>query len=522
MKKLLLLLALLIPSAAFAQCNGVFPNNTVCGNISGSSNLPRAMSPSAFLGAAGGSNGQIQYNNSSALGGFTMAGDCTVAIPNITCTKTAGTPFSAFATATDMNTQISRFNSGTGASATTYWSGAGTWTSPTGLRKPNPTNLYVTKTGSDSNDCTLTGASACLTIQRAVNVALGSYDFQGANLTINVGAGTYVESVQIYGPFGGPGTTASGAQLNIKGAGSATTSIAPTTGCSSGVGVRSYARVGLGSIAISTTCASASALLITDYSIASPIDNDLLLGGAPNAVVLAAAGSAFDCNINGSFKITLQGNATFAFLISTQSRVVTGAGVTNVLIGTPAYSFFVDAIDGSFFNWGSSSTWSGSATGRRYTLALNSYIDSEQITTNLPGNDIGIVASGSYYYTNGPLTCIGSQASCRSATAPTGFGASPTLAVAAGSGDQSGQVVITAGAGAATTGTLVIATPSIVQGPIDNRGWCIVGPSNAGTAWPTQTVMQADYTAGGLLNVSWTTSAALTNTANYAINYICQ
>ncbi len=72
MKKLLLVLTLfLTPASAWAQCNGVFANNTVCGNITGSSNLPRPTNPSAFLGAAGGTNGQIQYNNSGALGGLT-------------------------------------------------------------------------------------------------------------------------------------------------------------------------------------------------------------------------------------------------------------------------------------------------------------------------------------------------------------------------------------------------------------------------------------------------------------------
>jgi hypothetical protein len=71
MKKLLLALALLLaPTLASAQCNGVFPNNTVCGNVTGASNLPRPTTPSAFLGAAGGTNGQVQFNNGGALGGL--------------------------------------------------------------------------------------------------------------------------------------------------------------------------------------------------------------------------------------------------------------------------------------------------------------------------------------------------------------------------------------------------------------------------------------------------------------------
>ena len=45
MKKLLLALALLLaPSAAFGQCTGVFPANTICGNLTGSPAPPRAVS----------------------------------------------------------------------------------------------------------------------------------------------------------------------------------------------------------------------------------------------------------------------------------------------------------------------------------------------------------------------------------------------------------------------------------------------------------------------------------------------
>lgn len=75
MKKLLLGLWLLCaPSIALAQCNGVFPNNTACGNISGGSNTPRAIPLTSFPGnVPGGSNGQIQFNNSGAFGGLTDA-----------------------------------------------------------------------------------------------------------------------------------------------------------------------------------------------------------------------------------------------------------------------------------------------------------------------------------------------------------------------------------------------------------------------------------------------------------------
>lgn len=88
MKRFLLVgLLALLPTSASAQCNGVFPNNTVCGNVTGAGAVPRATNPSAFLGAAGGTNGEIQYNSGGALAGATggdvaMSGDATLIQPN--------------------------------------------------------------------------------------------------------------------------------------------------------------------------------------------------------------------------------------------------------------------------------------------------------------------------------------------------------------------------------------------------------------------------------------------------------
>lgn len=54
MKKLLLALALLfVPSIAWAQCNGAFPNNTVCGNLSGGVAPPTAVPTTTLLTGGG-------------------------------------------------------------------------------------------------------------------------------------------------------------------------------------------------------------------------------------------------------------------------------------------------------------------------------------------------------------------------------------------------------------------------------------------------------------------------------------
>lgn len=72
-KKLLLALTLfLVPAAASAQCNGVFANNTVCGNVTGASNTPRPFAVSSipitsaqFDVLFGTTQGSIIYRNAT-------------------------------------------------------------------------------------------------------------------------------------------------------------------------------------------------------------------------------------------------------------------------------------------------------------------------------------------------------------------------------------------------------------------------------------------------------------------------
>jgi len=114
LRALLVLVALIaLIDTAQAQCSGQPSANQICaGPSSGGSGLPgwRALIgadlptiPAAPITVnttviSGGTSGRIPYNNTGLYGEFVMSGDCTIAVPAITCTKTGGAAFAASAT----------------------------------------------------------------------------------------------------------------------------------------------------------------------------------------------------------------------------------------------------------------------------------------------------------------------------------------------------------------------------------------------------------------------------------------
>lgn len=112
MKKLLFVLALLFPSAAFAQCNGVFGANQVCGSLTGG--IPGPVASTSFPSSLPAlPSGQIWIGSIGNIAtGQTPSGDCTFSVAGLViCTKTNGSVFVASAT-TD-TTNASNITSGT-------------------------------------------------------------------------------------------------------------------------------------------------------------------------------------------------------------------------------------------------------------------------------------------------------------------------------------------------------------------------------------------------------------------------
>lgn len=394
----------------------------------------------------------------------------------------------------------------------------------------NPVNLYVSPSGNDSNTCLSVGVP-CLTISHAISIATKTFNLAGAQVKINLAAGTYTKGVIASGIIPGQANIGSGftPMITIIGAGSASTLIDPSTNCASGVyGV--YASdgiiIGLGSVKITTNCANGSGLSIQNGARIFLADNDVNFAGAVDAIIRVGNNASFDANYIGPKSFTISSGAQYAFAGSGNAYIVTGAGVTNFITNTPTFSLcFLSLIDGAFYNEGISSTWSGTASGLRYCLAGGANADREQSIQTTPGSLPGTLQGLSRMYSNGLVAgvsidkpCVGGSAGCRNTTAPTGLGSGGAASMLTGSGDHGGVVTLATGTGPSTSGSVVVAPVSILTGDYGAGGSCVVSLNNIGATWPSGSMVQSWFDTNGI-HITW--SGSVVASASYNISYIC-
>lgn len=241
---------------------------------------------------------------------------------------------------------------------------------------------YVRTDGSDSNDGrTNTSGGAFLTMQKAVDVVSGIF-LNGYDVTIQVGDGTYTAGVSVVQPWLGKGT------VTVVGNTGTPANVIVSVTSNHGFSVQ-HGRLAVDSLEIRTTTAgSLMRSIFGGYLKVSSIrcgtcaaDQMLASGGQIEATgnysIVGGASSHWNTANNG--------------LISVSSRTIT-------LTGTPNFttSFAYAQLGGVMTV--ASNTFSGSATGTRYSSNNNGVINTGGGGASyIPGNVAGSTATGGQY-----------------------------------------------------------------------------------------------------------------------------
>lgn len=249
-----------------------------------------------------------------------------------------------------------------------------------------PRTYYIRIDGSDSNNgLTNTAGGAFLTIQHAINVAT-SLDNNGYDITLQMSAGTFAPPTKLKNIIGA-------GRVIIQGVGS-TTLVRNTVS-----GTSSFGRTGWQGVydllnfkldATGTSC----------YGIGAD-------GGEPG--VLTFGGLDFGAFPSGAHirtgfggyvgnrgrNYTISGAASY-HISCYDGGQVRASSCTVTITGTPAFSVFALADRGGTMLL-NSVTYSGSATGQRYSAVYCGGVLTFGGATYLPGNVAGVATSSGWY-----------------------------------------------------------------------------------------------------------------------------
>jgi hypothetical protein len=247
------------------------------------------------------------------------------------------------------------------------------------------TTINVATTG---NDSTGNGTTApFLTTAKAWAFAQAKLDLNGFVLTIQHAAGTYSVNTTLRGTItgqGGPetvilqGDTTTPTNVNIPGTGSG----------------------------VSITIEGGALCQVQGFNITSSGGQGLYVGAAAvvnfqqcqlgviSGAALASSGGCATLRLTGNYTTT--GNKGVEWNANGGGRIVVAANITITVSGTPAYATcFAFAQNGGVIFHDFTATFSGSATGTRWSAQMNGVIQSGG--TTFPGNVGGTALTGGQF-----------------------------------------------------------------------------------------------------------------------------
>lgn len=243
---------------------------------------------------------------------------------------------------------------------------------------------YVRTDGSDSNTGLVnTSGGAFLTIQKAVDVVCDDLILNNKTVTIQVADGTYTGAIAL---------------RRVTGRGTAI--IQGNSGTPANVVVSTT----------SASCITASqhaVWSIKDMKLQTTTSGTCIVAGQGSMITISglnfgasAGGHIYSENssqVSASGNYTISGNATFHVQASSLGRVNV-SGRTLTISGTPAFSTAFAIVSDVASFYAPSNTYSGSATGTRYSVSLNGVINTGSGGANyFPGNAAGSATTGGQY-----------------------------------------------------------------------------------------------------------------------------
>lgn len=252
---------------------------------------------------------------------------------------------------------------------------------------------YVRTDGSDSNSgLTDSAGGAFLTLQKAWDTIQQTLDIAGYTVTVQIGDGTYTNSLSCFGNVVGQDSSSTG--VIFQGNSATPGNVILSTTSATAITVSSGARVAFKNFEVRTTTSGSC------------------IAGNASGVVVLAGGMRFgacasrhidmrnisSCIVSGNYSIV--GGAQRHLFATLNSTIDMTTTITVTLTGTPAFSLeFACSMDGGVIYISQFRvTYSGAATGKRYDVTENGVIDVDGGgATYLPGDVAGASATGGQY-----------------------------------------------------------------------------------------------------------------------------